>query len=264
MESQLFYSQSPLVVLITVSLILFLSASIGSAIGRRSRDRIEDKSQVSTIQASLLGILGLLLGFTFAVASSRYDSRRLLAIDEANALGTAFMGAQMLPEPHRTKLSDDLQRYIRLRASPLAVQTGPRLSRVKKQTEQAQHVIRRHAIALARERDTEITSIFIDSLNQSLELYSSRVATYYARVPNTILWILLCIAIVGLGMVGYGFGMVGQQGWLVMGLVSVTVAAVMVMIVDLDRPEAGPTRTIVQTMTDLKNSLPNYQQSPGR
>ena len=184
----------------------------------------------------------------------------LLAFPQANPVPLTLTDQHIPP----LRLSDDLQRYIRLRASPLAVQTGPRLSRVKKQTEQAQHVIRRHAIALARERDTEITSIFIDSLNQSLELYSSRVATYYARVPNTILWILLCIAIVGLGMVGYGFGMVGQQGWLVMGLVSVTVAAVMVMIVDLDRPEAGPTRTIVQTMTDLKNSLPNYQQSPGR
>lgn len=259
MEAQLFYMHSLLTVLCAVSLLLFAAALIGTVIGRGSRERIDDKSQIGTIQASMLGILGLLLGFTFAVASSRYDERRVLAIDEANALGTTFMRAQTLPEPHRSRLSDGLRGYIDLRARTASLLDYTRVMKMGPRTEHMQQAIWRQATLLGREHNGEMASLFLSSLNQSIDLYASRVATFHARVPGTILWILLCIAAASLGMVGYGFGVVGQRGWLTMALVAVMVAAVMVMIIDLDRPETGPTRIDQQTMIDLSHSLSGYQ-----
>lgn len=260
MEGQLFYMRSPLFVLCAVSVGLFAAAAIGFAVGLKSRDRTEDKSEIGTIQASILGMLGLLLGFTFAIASSRYDSRRVLAIDEANALGTTFMRAQTLPEPHRRILSDSLRRYVdlRVRAAPLT-KNPAKLTMLRSQTEQLQQTIWRQTTVLARQRDTDITAAFVESLNETINLYATRVATYYARVPNTILWTLLYISVAAVGIVGYGFGLAGQRGWLVMAMLSLIVAAVVVMIVDLDRPEAGPTRISQQTMADLRRNLSGYQ-----
>ena len=260
MDGHLFYTRSPLFVLIAVSLVLFGAAMIGSAIGRRQRDRVQDGSQIGTIQASLLGILGLLLGFTFAVASARYDTRRVLAIDEANALGTTFMRAQTLPEPYRSAISSDLSRYIDLRARASLPQSDEgQLAHYHKQALRLQNAIMKKAAAVGRAYQNDIVALFVESVNESVNLYATRIATYYARVPETILWILLCISIAALGMVGYGFGLTGQQGWIVMSLVAVVVAAVIVMIVDLDRPEAGPTRISQQTMLDLKNSISGYR-----
>lgn len=260
MEVHPFYTYSLLVVQCIVSFVLLASALVGYSLARLSRQRTADTSEIGTIQASMLGMLGLLLGFTFAVASSRYDTRRVLAIDEANALGTTFMRTQMLPEPYRTSISKELRDYIDLRlraASVLGDQTA--LAGVKRETEKLQQTIWKQATAMARKHDTPISAVFVTSLNQSIDLYASRVATFYARVPSIILWILLCIAIAALGMVGFGFGIGGQRDWLVMAVVSIMVASVIVMIVDLDRPEAGPTRISQQTMVDLKNSLSGYQ-----
>lgn len=261
MEGQLFYTQRPILVLVEAGLILFVSAVIGAIIGRRSAERSEGKSQIGTIQASVLGILGLLLGFTFAIASSRYDTRRVLAIDEANALGTSFMRAQMLPEPHRTAIARSLSRYIDLRVRALSIRRFDlgKQATLKEHTERLQQTIWRQAAVAGRENNNEMTSLFISSLNDSIDLYASRTATFFARVPDTILWTLLCIAIIALGMVGYGFGLAKEQGWLVMALVSVMVAAVMVMIVDLDRPEAGPTRVSQETILNLRKNLNGYE-----
>lgn len=255
-----FYSYNLWVVQIIVSLVLFAAALIGQYVGRLESRRIGDTTEIGLVQTNLLGILGLLLGFTFAVSSTRYDQRRVLAIDEANALGTTFMRAQMLQEPYRTRLSDKLHRYIDLRArTSELVDKNVNIADLRRETENLQQAIWRDATALARVSNTELTSLFASSLNQSIDLYASRVATFLARVPPAIMWILFLIAIVAVGMVGYGFGLAGQRGWLTMALVSVTVAAVMIMIIDLDKPEAGPTRISQQTMIDLSKSLSGYQ-----
>jgi len=260
MAAHPFYNHSLWLVQCLISLALFAAALIGYFVGRPESRRANDQNVVGLVQTSMLGILGLLLGFTFAVASERYEARRVLAIDEANALGTTYMRAQFLPEPYRTVISTDLRRYIELRARAASLVHDLRtLNVMRSQTERLQQRIWREATAVGRVHDTDITSTFVESLNQSIDLYASRVATYYARVPATILWILLAIAIVAVGMVGYGFGLAMHRGWLTMALVAITVAAVMVMIVDLDRPEAGPTRISQQTMMDLSNSLSGYR-----
>jgi hypothetical protein len=250
--------------MIATSLILTAAALAGFLIGHKTSQRVTDRSQIGAIQASILGLLALLLGFTFGVASSRYDVRRVLAVDEANALGTTFMRAQMLPEPYRTSISDMLRHYIDLRIQTASVLGNPSKTRkIMKETEELQQAIWKQATAVARKDSSVITGLFVSSLNESIDLYSSRVAVFLTRVPSTILWILACIAIVALAVVGYGFGLIGQRSWLAIALMPVVIAAVIVMIVDLDRPEAGPTRVSQQSMIDLRNSLSGFE-SRGR
>ena len=262
MDAHPFYAHSTWSVLIVTSLVLMAAALVGFLIGRLTYRQIVDKSQVSTIQASVLGLLALMLGFTFGVASTRYDSRRILAVNEANALGTTFMRAQMLPKPYKTRISGMLRHYIDVRLKTVSAINNLATAReLRKETEQLQREIWGQAVGAARQDSSPITALFVTSLNESIDLHASRIAEFLARVPSTIMWILISIAIAAVGLVGYGLGIIGQRSWLVMALVSVIIAAVMTMIVDLDRPEAGPTRVSQQSMVDLRNSLSGFEQA---
>jgi hypothetical protein len=105
--------------LTAMALLLFgamcLAALLGIALQRlpRGRDRDADSSQEGYVVSATLGLLALLLGFTFAMATDRFDSRRALVVEEANAIGTAYLRAQLLPEPHRARTSGLLLRYSR-------------------------------------------------------------------------------------------------------------------------------------------------------
>ncbi|MCE5324356.1 hypothetical protein LLG46_13735 [bacterium] len=260
MEGHLFYCQRALFVFIETSLVLFAAGLIGYMIGHIVSGRVGERSQIGAVQASILGLLALMMGFTFAAASARYDARRILAVEEANALGTTFLRAQTLPEPYRTRTSQMIRKYVDLRLQSISVINNPKaLARVKSKTERLQQDMWAQAAAAARRYPNPITAIFLQTLNESIDLYSARVAAFRNRVPDSVLWILAFIAIAGLAITGYSFGLSGQRDWIVLGLVSVLVAAVIIMIVDLDRPQTGPTKVSQQSMIDLRDSLSGFE-----
>lgn len=257
-----FYLFDAWLLLLVVTAALVAAGLVGRAVGRLASSRTSDATQLGTIQASVLGLLALLLGFTFSLASYRYDGRRLLAIDEANALGTTYMRAQTLPEPYRSNLSRMLSRYIDLRlGTPQTINDPASSARVLRQTDRLQQEMWGQAAEVARKQPTPVTAVFLTSLNESIDLFASRKAEYYARVPATILWIMSPIAVLALALVGYGFGLSGQRGILLVLLVSVMIAGVIVMIVDLDQPQRGPTRISQETMLDLRSSLSGFEKA---
>ena len=109
------YSQD-ITVIILVLFVLFIAVQeLGFRIGRkRSGDRKED-SQSQALEAAILTLFGLLLAFTFSMAANRYDLRRQIVVDEANAIGTAYLRARVLPIESRQRLQDLLLRYVNAR-----------------------------------------------------------------------------------------------------------------------------------------------------
>ena len=107
----------------TVALIL-LVVEAGFRVGRWRQRRAEHEREapVGAIVAAGLGLLAFLLAFTFGMAASRFDTRRGLVLDEANAIGTTYLRAALLPEPHRTEIRTLLRDYVDLRLE--AVQPG--------------------------------------------------------------------------------------------------------------------------------------------
>ena len=106
-----------------VLLVLAMQAGFWLASHKRQRSPEGQKSgPVGEVVAGLLGLLALLLAFTFSLAASRFDTRRTLVMDEANALGTTWLRAGMLPEPHGTAIRKLLRDYLELRLA--AVQSG--------------------------------------------------------------------------------------------------------------------------------------------
>ena len=261
MGGHLFYGQRAIFVFIETSMVLFATALVGYGVGRIFTERIRDRSLIGVVQASILGLLALMLGFTFAAASARYDDRRLLAVDEANALGTTFLRAQTLPEPYRTKTSQMIRKYVDLRIQSISVFDNLKaLIHTKSETERLQQDIWAQAAAAARHYPNPITMSFIESLNESIDLYSSRIAAFNNRVPDVVLWVLAFIAMAALAITGYSFGLAGQRTWIVMAFVSVLVAVVIIMIVDLDQPQTGPTQVSQQSMLDLRSGLSGFEE----
>ena len=100
-----------------VSVFFLLGDEPGFRLGRRKRPAVDEdaRSQIITIQGAMLGLLALLLGFTFSMAMSRFEVRKQQILDESNAIGTTYLRAQLMPEPQRKEVSDLLRQYVEVR-----------------------------------------------------------------------------------------------------------------------------------------------------
>src|SRR6478735_5790981 len=197
-------------VLIVVVTLLFYEA--GFRLGRWWQVRTPGEQEATgVLVGSIVGLLAFLLAITMGMASDRFDTRRGLVLEEANAIGTAYLRAGYLPEPASTNIRDLLREY-----APLRVATSDRA--------QLQANIDRSAVLLnqiwaigedvARTTDQgDLTSLFLDSANQVIDLHEPRiVAGIYSRVPETVLLLLLVGTALSLGMVGYSAGLGLKRG----------------------------------------------------
>ena len=109
----LYYVDAEIIALFLL-ILLFVSLELGYRLGRRARAHADDtaKSQSGTIEGAIIGVLALLLAFTLSMSISRYDTRRDLVLDEANAIGTTYLRAKMLPAPFQAQVADLLRQYV--------------------------------------------------------------------------------------------------------------------------------------------------------
>lgn len=140
-------------------------------------------------------LLSLLLGFTLAMALARFDERKHLVVDEANAIGTTSWRAQMLAEPARGKMLDLLREYFEARIGfSGAGLHGQELAQSLARGKQLQNEMWQQSVEVARQSPTTITSLFVQSLNESIDLSEKRLAMLENRVPTAI-WVMLALAV---------------------------------------------------------------------
>jgi putative Mn2+ efflux pump MntP len=120
---EVMYDQNSLVIAGILFVSMALAIEVGYRIGRRAQTFVSDssKAHVNAIQASLLGVLALLLGFTFSLSLQRFDSRSVEVVEESNAIGTAYLRAQLLPPSIRSEVQKLLQSYLNLRVQAGAI-----------------------------------------------------------------------------------------------------------------------------------------------
>jgi hypothetical protein len=255
-------------VILGVSIALFLLAiEAGFRLGRRSRPSVSEhaKSQINTIQGAMLGLLALLLGFTFAMAISRFEVRKQLVLDEANAIHTTFLRAQLLPQPQRQEVSNLLRQYVEVRLK--FYQAGvdqDRLRKAENQAEQLHLLLWSHAAALGEKDPRAVTTgLFIQSLNEVIDLYSKRLTALENHVPEIILVLLYSVALVANGLIGYGCGLGERRNFYVTLMASMLIVFVILVIVDLDRPRRGLIGVSQERMLDLQHSLESIYRGDG-
>ena len=239
---------------VTVVVVL-LSVEVGYRVGRNRRQRSQEEKEapVGAMVGATLGLLAFMLAFTFGLAANRFEERRQVVLSEANAIGTTYLRAAMLPEPMRTESRNLLREYVDVRLE--ATQPGKTGQAISK-SEELHDRLWSQAVAAAEKDRSPITGLFIQSLNEVIDLHAKRVmAALRSRVPGAI-WIgLYLLAILSMVAMGYHEGVTSNKRSVAVVAVVLAFSAVLFLIADLDRPGKGLLRVSQQTMIDLRNSM---------
>jgi hypothetical protein len=234
------------------------ATEFGFRVGLRlHREKDEARmGQISGTQGAMLGMLGLLIGFTFAMAVARYESRQTLVLQEANSIGTAYLRAALLSESHQDAVKNLLRRYVDARLDFYnAGEDKAKLTAAEQAAAKLQTELWSHAVAAAKEAPTPPVTSFMSVLNDVIDLDAMRMHALRTHVPGAVWLLVLVVAICGCGASGYGAGASGTRSALSNIVLPLLIAVVITLIVDLDRPRGGLIGISQQPMIDLKQSL---------
>lgn len=258
MNTDLALDSVPLwVVFVVVMAVVLLSIRGGFQLGlhRRRRADTEPEGPIGSVVGAMLGLLAFILAFTFGIAAGRFDARKQLVLDEVNAIGTTVLRADLLPEPHRTQCRRLLKEYVDIRAQ--MSQRPQELSQTIDRSEALQDQLWSHAISLAKaDLNSDIGALFVESLNEVIDLHTSRVTVgLQYRIP-LIIWVgLLVVTVFSMAAVGYQFGLTGRSSLLLHFALALTFSVVVFLIADLDRATQGVIKVSQQPMLDLQRKL---------
>jgi len=232
--------KAPILLLFGGTVLLLLAASeVGYRMGvwRRKRMSEGEKTPANTMMGSTLGLLAFMLAFTFGMSSSRFDARKQLAQEEASAILRTYQRAQFLPAPQRDRCSQLLREYVTLRLSAAHLKTMQELETAIRQSEEIQDELWKQATGL-NEVPGAILAGYVQSLSELTDLQVKRVrAVAWNRIPGTIIVALYGIAFLGLATLGYTGGLAESRTSIPAGVVVLAFSAVIVLIVDLERPK---------------------------
>jgi hypothetical protein len=243
-------------VFVAFAIVALITSEGGYRLGRFWQERTPEEREgpTATIVGSLLALMAFLLAITMGMATDRFDARRAIVLAEANSVGTTYLRAGFLPEPSSSDVRELLREYVRLRI----VGDDPADVRVRMARSVELHA-RLWSIAADLARNTpgsEMLALFIDSLNETIDLHETRVAAgLYGRVPITILALLFLGSILTLGMVGYGAGLTRRRSPVTAIVLIVVLGAVVTLVVDLDRPRDGFLKVSQQPLIDLQEQI---------
>jgi hypothetical protein len=204
-----------------------------------------------------------MLAFTFGLAATRFDARRMLVLEEANAIGTANLRAGLLPEPNRSEIRKLFREYVDVRLQ--AVNPDATEQAVSKSSELHRALWSQASEVAALDNHSILTGIFVQSLNEVIDLHAKRVMfALHNRIPELVWLVLYFIAILSMTALGYQEGLSGSRRSLAVLALAFTFSAVMLLIADLDRPQEGMLRAGQRTMLDLRESLKNSKTTPSQ
>jgi hypothetical protein len=241
-----------------LGLILLLALLAAARLGRALRPQEKDGDPRDNhgegySVSAILGLLALLTGFTFSLAIERFETRRQLVLEHANAIGTAYLRIQLLPDPHRARLSGLINEYtdnaIALANAPPG-KTGDLLAR-------DDEILTRLWAATKAGYDSikglPFAGVFVSSVNNLVDMDGARRAARSARVPVEVFAVLL-IYLIGTACV-LGYVLRYRRGRLTVSFLLVLLTLSQLLILDIDRPTTGSIRESQKPMTDLRESL---------
>ncbi len=249
---------SVLIALVLFALILAANEA-GYRFGRGSRPPDEGrKSQTTAIQAAMLGLLALLLGFTFTMALQRFDQRSEAVIVEANAIGTAALRGELLPGDLARQARALLGQYVDLRLRAGDVDLAHQEQRREAHAAAGRLQQQLWTIALrASEADPRptTTGLFIQAVNDLIDAYGRRHAALQKHVPQVVFILLFAVFVIAGAILGYAGGLMGSRPLVATVAMAMLIVLVIFLIIDLDRPRRGLIRVSQDSMLDVAAAL---------
>lgn len=253
----MFFNLNTAALAVALTLIMGGSVAVGVLAGRSLAKRPDSsRESVGVVQGTLLGLVGLLLAFGLTMAVGRYESRRALVVQEANSIGTTYLRAQMLAEPERTTTLDLLQQYaddaiVLADAVPESAEFTAAQQRL---TDLQFQLWRVAGDAVAADPVGTATRLYIETLNETIDTNTERVASLRNRVPLSVSFLQVVGSAVALAVLSLYLTLLGR------GITTSLVAAVVVVFIifvsfDLDRPQRGFITVPIGLLEDVRESM---------
>jgi hypothetical protein len=247
------YSVSEWVLLGILCLVLLAASEIGYRLGISQARRRGQSGSYLTHEVSALGVLALLLGFSFSIAAGKFEVRRGLVLEEANAIGTAALRGQMLPAGYADEAKVLFDRYAvaRVRLFDAGIDAaGQRAAMAESERVHDQlWTLARQALEVNR-LDVG-TGLFISALNDVIDMHGKRKAAYAYRLPDAIFLLIYAVAAIAFVLSGVAAGVHESRSRVPTYVMALLVTAVILFIIDLDRPQRGLLQINDQAILDL-------------
>ncbi len=247
----------PLWALFVLTLLICVGAvEAGTVLARISlwhRKEKDPEGPLGSFVGSLLGLLAFILAFTFGITANRFDSRKQLVLEEANAIGTTYLRAGLLPPTQGLESRRLLREYADLRLNGTTDNIGETLK--KSEVIHAQLWSQAKSLVQA-DMDSEIRSLFIATLNELIDLHQSRLTVgLQYRIPGTVWLAVYLLSLLSMLAVGYQVGMSGSRRAYGTPVLAAAFSLVILMIADIDRPGAGLIRVSQQPIADVQQMM---------
>ena len=246
----------PFVVLVVSLTALWGSAQAGVLLHKKLRPMEEsERDDFNVVSAATMTLLGLIIGFSFAMAISRYDQRKNYEEEEANAIGTAYFRAGVLPPDEASRIRSLLRDYLEQRILFYETRRVSRLGDVNSQTGELQTQLWLAIQSAAAKQPTPVVALSVSSINDVLNSQGYTQAAWWNRIPLAAWGMMTAIAICCNFLVGYGARRAEVERILLLVL-PLVVSISFSLIADIDSPRGGVIRVQPQNLVSLAESLP--------
>ena len=245
----------PLLVFVLSFCVLWLSVRIGDSF-RKKGQKLEDdaREDLGVILAATLTLLGLIIGFSFSMAISRYDQRKNFEEEEANAIGTEYLRADLLPVADAQRIRTLLASYHEQRISFYKTRDQQRLDRVNADTAQLQAELWSAVRGPATAQPSPVTALVVSGMTDVLNTQGYTQAAWWNRIPASAWGLMIAIAIFSSLLLGYSLRRAESNSVLLLVL-PLVVSISFFLIADIDSPRRGIIRVIPENLVSLSQSL---------
>lgn len=222
-----------------------VAREVGYLLGQhRAAQKEKADEGIGVVTGSILGLLAFVLAFNLSIATTRHSERRLASLEEANAIGTSWLQAKVIDTAHAAAIARLLEDYTAERIVFVhAERNAPVIAESVARTAAMQTRIWGHVTALVRDAPGPVSASLMNAVNHTFDMTTAmRFAMAYAMPPQLI-WLLLALSCIGMGVLGYQFGLTGRHHRVLSILASVLWTAVVVEIFDIGSPRLGSFRT---------------------
>lgn len=243
-----------LLVVISAAVLIFIEVGFQFGKYRCTNSEVEAAGPLGTLVSSTLGLLAFMLAFTFGLAASRFEARRQMVVEEANAIGTTYLRAGFLPQPQATKVRNLLSQYVDSRLE--VAKTGDAELALRRADELHLQLWREAEEVGRSNSDSIVVGLFIESLNETMDIHSKRVLVgLRSRLPLA-LWLALFF-LIAFSMIGVGYheALAKSKRSPARYLLVLAFLAVLTLIVDLDRPLEGFLVVNQEAMINLRAGM---------
>ncbi len=234
---------------------------VGRRVGKRraAEDAEGARAGVGAVEGAVYGLLGLLLAFTFSGAAARFENRRSLVIQEANAIGTAYLRIDLLPEDAQPPLRDLFRRYLdsRLAAYARLPDLGAAMAELERSNALQREIWKAAQEAAARSPNPPRAHLIQPALNEMIDITTTRLAATRSRPPAVIFAMLIVLALVSALIAGHGMAVARTRHWLHPLAYALVMSVTLYVILDLEYPRLGLIRVDAadELLTDVRASM---------